>query len=266
LVSAADGTISREVVEFLESHITSALHLSEDERSRLRAHLCWVLEERPSLLGVTKRVGSLAVSQRQAIGRLLVGVANANGYVSPEEVETLGKLYRLLGLDPADVYSDVHQAATDPVTVQSAASAASGFALPRLQQKARPAGIQLDPAMVEAKLRETAAVSALLASVFVEESSPPPAAVQRAVDLRESIGGLDLATSVFLRYLSKKPAWSREELEIAAAERSLLLDGCIEAINEAAFDACEQPALEGDNPVEINVAVLSALLERTRIQ
>jgi uncharacterized tellurite resistance protein B-like protein len=266
LVSAADGTISGEVGEFLESHITSALHLSEDERSRLRAHLCWVLEERPSLLGVTKRVGSLAASQRQAIGRLLVGVANANGYVSPAEVETLGKLYRLLGLDPAGVYSDVHQAATDPVTVQPAASAASGFALPRLQQKARPAGIQLNPAMVEAKLRETAAVSALLASVFVEESSPPPTTVQRAVDMRESIGGLDLATSAFLLYLSKKPAWSREELEIAAAERSLLLDGSIEAINEAAFDACEQPALEGDNPVEINVAVLSALLERTRIQ
>jgi hypothetical protein len=120
--------------------------------------------------------------------------------------------------------------------------------------------------MIEAKLRETAAVSALLASVFVEESSPPPATMLRAVDIGDCITGLDLATSAFLRYLSAKPAWSREELEIAAAERSLLLEGSIEAINEAAFDACEEPALEGDNPIEINVAVLSALLERTQIQ
>ncbi len=120
--------------------------------------------------------------------------------------------------------------------------------------------------MIEAKLRETAAVSALLASVFVEESSPPPATMLRAVDIGDCVAGLDLATSAFLRYLSTKPVWSHEELEVAAAERSLLLEGSIEAINEAAFDACEEPALEGDNPIEINVAVLSALLERTRIQ
>jgi hypothetical protein len=44
------------------------------------------------------------------------------------------------------------------------------------------------------------------------------------------------------------------------------LDGSIETINEAAFDACEEPVLEGDNPIEINIAVLSALLERTQIQ
>ena len=266
LVSAADGTISREEQEYLQSHIASALHLTEDERARLSAHLCWVLAERPGLSGVKKRIESLTASQRQAIGRFLVGVANADGYVSPEEVDTLGKLYRLLGLDPADVYSDVHQAATEPVTVQPPASAETGFALPPRKPKRKPAGVQLDAAMIEAKLRETAAVSALLASVFVEESSPPPATMLRAVDIRESIAGLDTATSAFLRYLSTKQAWSREELEIAAAERSLLLDGSIEAINEAAFDACEEPVLEGDNPIEINIAVLSALLERTQIQ
>ena len=266
LVSVADGVVGREEEQHLQNHIAASLHLSEDERNRLSAHLCWVLTEKPSLTGVKTRIESLSASQRQAIGKFLVGVANVDGHVSPNEVNVLGKLYRLLGLAPDDVYSDVHEAATKPVTVQPGAAAASGFALPPRKAKPRPAGVRLDAAMIETKLQETAAVSALLASVFVEESSPTPAAVQRAVVMRESIAGLDLATSAFLRYLSKKPAWSREELEIAAAERSLLLDGCIEAINEAAFDACEQPALEGDNPVEINVAVLSALLERTRIQ
>jgi hypothetical protein len=90
--------------------------------------------------------------------------------------------------------------------------------------------------------------------------------MQRAVDIGGCVAGLDGATSAFLRYLSAKPAWAREELEIAAAERSLLLEGSIEAINEAAFDAFEEPVLEGDNPIEINVPVLSALLERIQIQ
>ena len=265
MVSAADGTISSAEEEHLQSHVASALHLSEDERTRLSAHLRWVLAERPSVAGAKKRIESLTASQRQAIGRFLVGVANADGHVSPEEVQILGKLYRLLGLDPAAVYSDVHQAATEPVTIQPAAPE-TGFALPPRKPKPKPATIQLDAAMIEAKLQETAAVSALLASVFVEERSPTPEAMSRAVQVGDSIAGLDIATSAFLRYLSSKPAWSREELEVAAAERALLLDGSIDAINEAAFDACEEPALEGDNPIEINVVVLSVLLERTQTQ
>jgi uncharacterized tellurite resistance protein B-like protein len=265
MVSAADGTISSAEEEHLQSHVASALHLSEDERNRLSAHLRWVLAERPSIAGAKKRIESLSASQREAIGKFLVGVASADGFVSPEEVQTLGKLYRLLGLDPADVYSHVHQAATEPVTVQSA-EPERGFALPPRRPKPKPASVQLDAAMIEAKLQETAAVSALLASVFVEESSPTDEAVSRAVPVGDSIAGLDLATSAFLRYLSSKPAWSREELEIAAAERALMLDGSIEAINEAAFEICEDPVIEGDNPIEINVVVLSALLERTQTQ
>ena len=263
MVSAADGTISNAEEEHLQSHVASALHLSEDERNRLSAHLRWVLAERPSIAGAKKRIESLSASQREAIGKFLVGVASADGYVSPEEVQTLGKLYRLLGLDPADVYSHVHQAATEPVTVQPA-EPERGFALPPRRPRAKPASVQLDGAMIEAKLQETAAVSALLASVFVEESSPTAEAMSRAVQAGVSVAGLDIATSAFVRYLSSKPAWSREELEIAAAERALMLDGSIDAINEAAFEACQEPALEGDNPIEINVVVLSALLERTQ--
>jgi hypothetical protein len=86
------------------------------------------------------------------------------------------------------------------------------------------------------------------------------------VDVGESIAGLDAATSAFLRYLSTKSAWSREELETVAAERSLLLDGSIEAINDTAFETCEEPVLEGNDVIEINVAVLSVLLERTQTQ
>jgi hypothetical protein len=90
--------------------------------------------------------------------------------------------------------------------------------------------------------------------------------MSRAVEIGECIAGLDTATSAFLRYVSSKPAWSREELEIFAAERSLLLDGSIEAINDAAFEVCDEAALEGDNPIEINTAVLLVLLQRPQTQ
>ncbi len=260
LVSAADGSISPQEEAHLKNHVAAAMQLAEDERLRLDAHLHWVLAERPGLPEVKKRIDALTLSQREAIGQFLIGVANADGYISPEEVEALGKVYRLLGLNPQDVYSHTHAAATEPVTVKPAEKAVSGFAVPQRQEQKKTAGVQLDPAAVEAKLKETAAVSALLASVFAEEPAPSP--VSRA-EASGCIPGLDEDASAFVRHLATRGVWSRGELELVASARALLLDGTVEAINEAAFEACDAAALEGDDPVEVNVVAMTALIERT---
>ena len=39
----------------------------------------------------------------------------------------------------------------------------------------------------------------------------------------------------------------------------LMLDGALEHINEAVLDACDEPLTEGEDPVEINQAVLETL-------
>jgi uncharacterized tellurite resistance protein B-like protein len=260
LVSAADGTVGREEEDFLRQHIQSALHLSDAERARLQCHLRWVMEERPGLSGVKKRIDSMAQTQRQAVGTFLAAVANADGYVSPQEIDTLKKLYRLLGLDPETVYTDAHQAATQPLTVESAAAPA-GFALPARKRTSK-AAVHMNSSLIESKLRETAAVSALLASVFAEEAPSTPKHAAAGL----SIEGFDHPTSDFLLFLSTRLSWTRAELEHAASEHSLLLDGTIENINDAAFARCDEPALEGDDPVEVNTPVLLKLLERSNTQ
>jgi hypothetical protein len=122
-------------------------------------------------------------------------------------------------------------------------------------------GVQLDPALIEAKLKETAEVSALLARVFHEDAAPTPAPSPNAGP--GCIPGLDVEGSAFVRLLATKAAWSRGELESIAAERAILLGGTIEAINDAAFACCDERALEGDDPVEVNVSVLTTLAQRT---
>src|ERR1035441_3188443 len=93
-VSAADGAAGQDEEQLMRNHIASSLHLSEDERTRLNAHLGWLLIERPGINGVKSRIESLATPQRQAIAKFLVEIANADGQVSPAEVESLGRLYR----------------------------------------------------------------------------------------------------------------------------------------------------------------------------
>jgi hypothetical protein len=163
------------------------------------------------------------------------------------------------GESPSEVSRHAEAVATEPVTVKPAEEAVPGFAIPQRQAQEKTGRVQLDPALMEAKLKETAAVSALLASVFAEE--PLPAAASRAT-ADGCIPGLDEDTSAFVRHLATREVWSRGELERFASARALLLDGTLDAINEAALEACGALALEGDDPVEVDVVVMTALVER----
>ena len=254
MVSAADGRVTSQEQEHLESYVANSLDLSQDERHRLEVHLRWVLAERPGLAGIKQRIENLTSTQRQTIGRFLVSIASADGQISVDEVEMLGKTYRILGLNPQAVYSDVHKAATEPITIKAAEAAAHGFALPARQNPPKTPGFHLDAEAIQHKLKETAEVSALLASVFADEtiSSPPP-----------RIPAFESQNSAFMRVVAAKSTWSRAELESIAFERAILLDGTMEAINETAFDTCDQPAMEGDDPIEVNIAVLTRLIERS---
>ena len=59
--------------------------------------------------------------------------------------------------------------------------------------------------------------------------------------------------------LLSRPEWSREELLDAAADLDLMLDGALEHINEASFDAYDSPLTEGENPITVNIEVLEKL-------
>lgn len=65
--------------------------------------------------------------------------------------------------------------------------------------------------------------------------------------------------SEFLRLLATRQEWSRTELEELAKDRSLMLDGTLEYINDAAFEQFEQPFTEGTDPVEINPELIGKL-------
>lgn len=53
--------------------------------------------------------------------------------------------------------------------------------------------------------------------------------------------------------------WTRAELADAAADLDLMLDGALEQINEAAFDAFDEPLCEGDDPVSVNTGLLEKI-------
>ena len=270
-VATADDVVTPEEQRSLEGQLESSPLLTDGERVRLRAHVEWLLAERPKLTGLKKKLEALKQEDRAAVGELLVQIAVADGRIEPSEVTTLKKLYRMLGLDPEQVYSRLHAVAAGgdppaaaPVTVRQAEQPRS-FSIPRPaveeQQPQLGPAVQLDPALIEAKLVEARKASRLLASIFEDDEDE----VELEPDVDEACGedvveGLDLAHSRFLRELMTRDEWERDDVEALADAMGLLTDGALETINDVAWERADDPLFDGDDPIEVNREVLEEMM------
>ncbi|MCZ4491980.1 MAG: hypothetical protein JWP53_911 [Conexibacter sp.] len=258
-VGASDGEVSVVEQEHLEGALERAFDLPEAGRRRLRAHLRWLVAEQPGIGGVKARVGGLGAAQRTLIARYLLAVAGADGHVSPQEVNSLRKLYGLLGLDPEAVHRDLHgMAASDPVEVLAADSDPGDFAL--------PGEVLLDRTRLAEVMSSTEQVANVLTAVFVPEEPEvepePDDTHEDEVDQQASasLAGLDGPHAALVQRLAAEPSWPRTDFEALAAELELMPGGAIETINDAAFAVSDGPLLEGDDPIELDGHVLKEML------
>lgn len=241
---AALVVVSEEQDEAGLAHVQQYLawtpHLQEPERDRLLAYFQWLCSSKPTLRGLKARLVEVSEGRKVAIAKFLISVATAGGEARPEAIDTLTKLYPLLGFEAEQVYRQLHS--DEPLAVKEPA------ALPT----AAPPAIGLNLDLIQRRQDESQAASALLSDIFVEESEAPEAV---SADI-----GLDEAHTSFLLTLAKQPQWEREALEKIATDLNLMLDGALENINEIAFDQCDEALIEGDEPLEVNPEVLEQLL------
>ncbi len=273
VVAAADGTVQPEEIEHLEAHLEKSMRLTAAEQLRLQAHLRWLAAAPPGMSGVRKRLAEVPQAQRDIVANLLVAIAGADGRFEPSEVKVLTQLFKALGLDEQQVYSRAHSLASrpagldvGPVPVIVPGAPSVGFSIPPPSPVETPATlgrVVLDPRVVEAKLRETAAVAALLGGIFSDEEAGESERTPRAEKVMEQgilVEGLDYSHSVLLRKVGERPRWVRAELEVVVASVGLMPEGALDVLNEAALDRCGEPLLEGDDPLGVNGTVLEEFL------
>lgn len=250
-MAQADGDFNEREIAHLRTEIEAWSHLTPAERRRLQAHLQWLTGSPPSLASIKKKLEPLPVSAREALAASMVALAQSDGFVSPEEVKFLEKVYKALGVEPKRVFSDVHAIGAGGTPVSTTQAEKQGF--------------RLNTDRIAALQEDTARVSALLAKIFVEEAEAisTPAVVVTTEPEQDpepsALLGLDESHAALLRLLLSRPEWTRAELEDAAADLDLMLDGALEQINEAAFDAFDEPLCEGDDPVSVNTGILEKI-------
>lgn len=266
-VSAADGSVSEDDEQQLERHLEQALQLSDVDRRRLRAHLRWLLAEPPRLTGMKTRLRALQSGHRDLVGRFVLSVAGANGHVSPAQVKVLSRVYALLELDTEQLHRDLHALASGPATgpvVVTPADAAPGHRIPvPPAETPADAGVSLDEGRIAEVLASTRQVTHLLTEIFEEADDTGEPVDDRAAGealegedeaLADTPGGLDPAHAQLLSYLAQRPRWSRADFDQTAGELGLMPAGAVETINDAAFAVCDEPLIEGDDPIDRAVA------------
>jgi len=263
-VASADGDTSNEEVSLLAQHIDSWSHLSVAHRKRLKAHLQIQIQQPPTLASLKKKLDPLSVEAKRTIASFLAHLAQADGIVSPAEVKLLERVYKALQLDSQLLYSDLHGAAAGASITPVKPATSSTPTEPGTQSAAvANQGFVLDHERIAELQRETAEVSALLAQVFTDDQVEEPEqafeTVESATETTADVAGLNLEHSAFLRLLISRAEWSRSELEAAASDMELMLDGALEQINDMAFERFDMPVTEGDDPIEINTDILEEL-------
>lgn len=154
--------------------------------------------------------------------------------------------------------------ATD-ATAPEAESSAAGAVPVRPVKPAAPAagGFKLDAQRIAELQRDSEQVSALLATIFVDEESL--AAVEQPVPDEDDdqapsgLLGLDPSHSTFMRLLLSRPQWTRQELLDVSEDLELMLDGALEQVNDASYDRLALPLTEGDDPVIVNQEALDKM-------
>jgi hypothetical protein len=272
-VAASDGVVAPEERAAIESQLLAIRGVTVGERSRLAAHVDWLLASEVSLRGIQKRLDALDAGARRAVAAFAVAVAGADGRIDAKEVKALEKIYQALGIPPSEVFEDLHELTTadgpasTPVVVRPAKGGAAGFRIPPAPAPAADGGVRLDMRRVQAKLAESAAVSELLSGIFVEDDEaredPDERPSLEKIDPAASLpqpGMLDAAHAALARALAARPSWTVSELEDLARTQGLLPDGALDVINEAALDRGGEPAVEGSDPLEVNAQALEGLL------
>ncbi len=244
-VSQADGVSAAEELH-LAGLIEQRAELTPAERVRLRAYLRFLLSNPVDVRGLKQRLGSLPPAAAESVGDLLVGVVAADGRIDASEVQTLGRLFRALGLAETGLHRRLHAATLGTAPVTTATTQGIGASDER-SRPARPSPVRIDPERLRQRQESTARVSAILQGVFADDDDEtPPAPPPAAVAAPPRIDGLDAAHTAFFLELGARDCWDFDALAALAARHRLLLGGAIDRLNEAAYEHCDAPLLDSD--------------------
>ncbi len=265
MIAHADGQIAETEVDAMAQSIDRTTSLTGLEKDILHANLKWFLANPPDLTLLRTHLKNAAPEAADIIRQQAIAITKADGLIHADEVRSLERIYKALGLDENRVYSDLHgeHSPDAPLTVRSASAAPSGETIPPEPEKA--AGFKLDHSRVSALSAETAKVKSTLTQIFEtgDESETFEEEVSEDTETTSAqhFDGLSSKHAQFVRELIQTDFWSTEDFERLAQVYGLLPAGALEAVNEWSFERFDDALIEEYEGYELNGAIVAQFKE-----
>jgi tellurite resistance protein len=266
-VALSDGVVTDVEKSLLRRELDSWPHLNNVERARLNAALELFLITPPKMTGLRKYIDKLEADARELLADFLAVVAQVDSAIDPKEIALLEKLYKLLGLEAQTLYSKMHVAAAEPVTVHVPKGRDAGYKIPSPLAHSPSSAFILDAEKIALLQRDSERVSGILGKIFGQEDDALDDAGRSKGDMTDSgenikcLIGLTLDDSALLQILLTRAQWARNELEEIASDRKIFLDGALELINEKSYSLFKKPMFEGEDPILLDAEVVREVLK-----
>lgn len=241
-MAQTDGVYSDHKWPFCQAQIVALRQLTPYWQRRLMARI--ILLQPVALSSFKRRIAIISPVARDACADCIIAMAGTPA--TREEIAVLERACTLLGVEHKKMYAQVHAGAT-------AHRLACGSSM-------SPDGFVLDLARIAALQKDSQQVATLLGDIFQDEASAE-VALPPAIDGHGGLLGLDAMHAAFSRHLLTRPSWRRSELEPVAQDAGVMLDGALERLNEACFDAFDMPCTEGEDPIDINPDIIERLAQ-----
>jgi uncharacterized tellurite resistance protein B-like protein len=257
LVIHADSRVDQTEIVFLRKKVSEFRGLIANEQRQLMANLEWYLAVPPNLGNMRGLLENAPAQQHQSLRQAIVAAARADGVLQSEEVESIGKIYKILGIDPRQAYSDIHagQVADGPITVKPYEPGAPGEIVPNRQHDS---AISLRSERIEEIRTDTARVSEILGNIFSEpDGALTPTPVQD--DVEQILEGLDRKYVPVLQRIIEKNHWPQSEFQELMVGYGLMVAGALETLNEWSYQRFDEALLDEYDGYGVSPNIASTL-------
>lgn len=256
-VAHADGKIVEAERRALRDKVEAITELTDLERKRLHANLEWYLAVPPDMSWLRSKLKDADAEHHLAMRAAVVAIAHADGVIQSDEVASIEKIYKALGIDAGLVYADLHagDVAEGPVRVKAAVAEAPGEQIP---DERTLKGASLDAARIAAIRSDTERVSTVLGEIFSTDDDSHDKSTQ-AYALPSSLAGLDPKHALLVEQIIQREHWTEEEFDAIAGKQGLMPSGALEVINEWAFEKFDEALLDQYDGYDISLSLSDAL-------
>jgi tellurite resistance protein len=239
-VAHADGKISEAERKALEGQVESAEGLGDPEQRRLRANLEWFLTVPPDIYLLRRKLKEVSDDSQAAMRAALVTAALADGIIHSDEVASIEKIYKVLGLNPTLAYSDLHagEISDGPRQVRAAQPGHPGETIPKADKTSGP---RLDVSRIAAIRSDTERVSSVLGQIFDVDDDQD---IETASMNQSLLPGLDPKHNALVLDLIIQEHWSEDGFEQLCEMHGLMPSGALETVNEWAFETHDEALLD----------------------